>query len=378
MENTSSVCFVGKITDIKSIEGADKIEQCLISNWECVIQKGEFKEGDLVVIAITDAVIPFELAEKLNITKYLKHRKKSGQYTIKTTKLRGVYSTATIVGTAYDFVKVPSEGTDMMEVYGITKYEEPAEIIQTASGKKIRYHKNPNFHIYYKFPNAKNVPEMFDENDDVVVTRKIHGTNARYGIVKKAKLSLWDRVKKLFGNKWVGYEYVYGSHNVEKGSDSQGFYSTDIWKEVGDKWEIKKRLWEYVKCTTAYDIGKGIILYAEIYGEGVQKYYDYGIKGKNIKFFDMEWDGRYIDDQEFRVMMYHLKLNPVEELYRGKYNKELIQSLYTNKFIDEKGKVPEEGVVVKHISGDRNKVAKMVNPAYLEFQSKKEDSTDFH
>ena len=68
--------------------------------------------------------------------------------------------------------------------------------------------------------------------DLVEITRKIHGTNARYGIVKKCKLSIWDKVKRFFGDEWVEYEYVYGSHNVEKGSDSQGFYSTDVWRTI--------------------------------------------------------------------------------------------------------------------------------------------------
>ena len=64
---------------------------------------------------------------------------------------------------------------------------------------------------------------MFNEEDLVEITRKIHGTSARYGIVRKKNLSIWDKVKRFFGNEWVEYEYVYGSHNVEKGSGSQGF-----------------------------------------------------------------------------------------------------------------------------------------------------------
>jgi hypothetical protein len=70
---------------------------------------------------------------------------------------------------------------------------------------------------------------MFSEEDLVEITRKMHGTNARYGIVKKRKMSIWDKVKRFFGDEWAEYEYVYGSHNVEKGSDSQGFYGTDVW-----------------------------------------------------------------------------------------------------------------------------------------------------
>ena len=73
-----------------------------------------------------------------------------------------------------------------MSLMGIFKYEPPVKQIQLASGRKIRYQDNPNFLVYYKFPNMKNVTGMFTEEDDVQITRKIHGTNARYGIVKDA------------------------------------------------------------------------------------------------------------------------------------------------------------------------------------------------
>ncbi len=71
----------------------------------------------------------------------------------------------------------------------------------SVGGRKVKYHQNPNFHVYHKFPNLKNVPELFTEEDEVVITRKMHGTNARYGIVRKKRLSLWDRVRKFFGQQ---------------------------------------------------------------------------------------------------------------------------------------------------------------------------------
>jgi hypothetical protein len=42
----------------------------------------------------------------------------------------------------------------------------------------------------------------------------------------------------FFGDKWAGFEYVAGSHNVEKGSDSQGFYDTNVWFEIADKYRL--------------------------------------------------------------------------------------------------------------------------------------------
>lgn len=373
MENVNSVCFVAKIETISEIKDAQNIVQAIIGGWECVIAKNKYKIGDLVVIATTDAIIPFETAEKLGITNYLKNRKKTNQYTVKTTKLRGVYSTSLIV---IDNAFLP-EGTDMMRDLGIYKYEEPSVEIILNSGKRVRYHKNSNFHIYYKFPNAKNTSNIFTEDDDVVITNKIHGTNTRYGIVKKNKLSFIDKIKKWFGKRNVEYDFVYGSHNVEKGSDSQGFYSTDVWKTVGDNIEIRRRLWDWFnKVHSLNNLEEGIILYAEIYGKGIQKYYDYGYENYQIAFFDIKINSEYVSHKEFEIITDAMGLPRVPVLYEGKFNQEIIDKLQNRNIPGTK--VPEEGIVVKHISGEREKIVKYINPEYLAFQSKKEDSTDFH
>lgn len=76
MENPNSVCYVARINEIKPIPGADNIEQGVIGGWNCIIKKGDYKVGDLVVVATTDAVIPEDIAERLNITNYLRKRSK--------------------------------------------------------------------------------------------------------------------------------------------------------------------------------------------------------------------------------------------------------------------------------------------------------------
>jgi RNA ligase (TIGR02306 family) len=370
MENINSCCYVAKIDVIMKIEGADNIEQARIGGWNCIIQKNQYNVGDLVVVATTDAVIPQDLSDAMNVTNYLR---KGGR--VRTVKLRGVYSECLIIPFNY----VPTltkgvyyEGDDVMEILKIFKYEPPVKQITLSSGKKIRYHENPNFLVYYKFPNQKNVPEMFNEEDDVQITRKIHGTNARYGIVRKHKLSLWDRFKKFIrvADKWIDYEYVYGSHNVEKGSDSQGFYSTDVWREAADKYFIKSKLWHYVKLLSPEDIGSGVVLYGEVYGSGIQKGYDYGLKDIQFVIFDIMENGKYMDTLNTWLVTTDLfRLRHVDILYTGKWNKEIQDKYVFNNFI-EGTKIPHEGVVVKSITGERSKVSKIINPDYLIFAEK--------
>ena len=379
MENNNSVCYVTTINEVKAIPGADNIEVVVAGGWNCITKKGEYDVNDLVIIATTDAIIPQELSDDMGVTNYLR---KGGR--VRTVKLRGVYSECLIIPFGYaEKLTHPkakwAEGADMMDLFKIFKYEPPAVQIQLSSGRKIKYHQNPNFGVYYKFPNAKNVSGMFTEEDNVQITRKLHGTNARYGIVKKAKLSFWDKVKKFFrlADEWIDYEYVYGSHNVEKGSDSQGFYDTDVWRTVADKYDIKNRLWTYVKVHTPEIIGKGVILYGEIYGPGIQKNYDYGLKDIEFAGFDLQENGKYEGTIRAKhVIVNILSLPHVPELYLGRWNQETQDSYTFNNNI-EGTKIPHEGIVIKHVSGERNKVYKCINPDYLIY-GEKHDIGDSH
>jgi RNA ligase (TIGR02306 family) len=377
MENQNSVCYVGKVTEIKAIEGADNIELAVVGGWNAITKKGEYKVGDLVIVATTDAVIPTTLSDAMGVTSYLR---KGGR--VRTVKLRGVYSECLIIpfsvansitnaASKTMTVKVWNEGDDLMEVMNIFKYEPPAVQVQLASGRKIKYHQNPNFGVYYKFPNLKNVAGMFTEDDLVEITRKIHGTNARYGIVKKKKISIWDKVKRFFGNEWVEYEYVYGSHNVEKGSDSQGFYDTDVWRTVAEEYAIREKLWSLFKrYKDYYNIEEGIVIYGEIYGAGIQKNYDYGLKDIEFAGFDVTINGEYCDTARcVDIFYYVLNLPYVPTLYAGAWSQEIQDSFVFNNFI-EGTKVPHEGIIIKHVNGERNKVAKVINPDYLIYGEK--------
>jgi hypothetical protein len=234
--------------------------------------------------------------------------------------------------------------------------------------------------VYYKFPNIKNVTGIFTEEDTVQITRKLHGTNARYGIVKKHKLSLWDKVKKFFrlADAWIEYEFVYGSHNVEKGSDSQGFYDTDVWRTVADKYDIKNKLWDYVRTAGKLEsVDNGIVLYGEVYGPGIQKNYDYGLKEIEFAGFDIVINGAY-QSTVYTQFLYKdvLQLPHVDVLYYGPWSQE-VQDKYTFNNNIEGTKVPHEGIVIKHVSGARNKVAKVINPDYLIY-GEKHDVGDSH
>lgn len=376
MENNNSVCYVGVVTEVKAIEGADNIELGVVGGWQAIIKKGEYAVGDHVVVATTDAVIPQAISDSIGVTNYLR----KGQR-VRTVKLRGVYSECLIIS----FGMLPQmkkqfatgigyywkEGEDLMELLGIFKWEPPAVQVQLASGRKVKYHQNPNFRVYHKFPNLKNVAGMFTEEDEVEITRKLHGTNARYGIVKKKRLSIWDKVRRFFGNRLIEWEYVYGSHNVEKGSDSQGFYDTDVWRTAAEKYQIREKLWAlFTQYQDYYEITEGIVIYGEIYGAGIQKNYDYGLTDTQFAGFDVAIDGAYCHTgRSLDIFQSVLELPYVPILHGGNWSQDVQDQLVFNNFI-EGSKVPHEGIVIKAVDGNRQKVAKCINPDYLIYGEK--------
>lgn len=401
MENQNSVCFVARINEIKAIEGADNIEQAVIGGWNCIVKKGAHQVDELVVCATTDAVIPSEISDSIGVTNYLRKGNR-----VRTVKLRGVYSECLIIsldllpqmkkffskGIGYHC----EEGQDMMEHLGITKWEPPVKQIQLASGKTRKCRENLDFGVYYKFPNLKNVTGMFTEEDEVQITRKIHGTNFRAGIVRKVELSLYDRVKLFLNSKlgiggdswkWCGYEFYIGSHNVVKdiqplnssvgkGSSKSNFYPTDVWSEIAEKYSIKEKLWQEAKRQGS-DVGQGLIIYGEIYGAGIQgKGYNYGLNDIQLAVFDIKINGEYCATEVTQVITEALlELPHVEVLYEGKWNQEIQDSYIFDNFI-EGTKTPHEGIVIKHESGNRQKVAKCINPDYLIFEEKHILDTD--
>jgi hypothetical protein len=87
-------------------------------------------------------------------------------------------------------------------------------------------------------------------------------------------------------------------------------------------------------------------------------------------------DGKY---ESYPAEVTHfdvMDLPKVELLHWGHWDKEKQDSFVYDNFI-EGTKVPHEGVIVKHESGDRKKISKCINPGYL-IASEKHNYGDSH
>ena len=106
-----------RIKALAPIEGADAILKATVLGWQLVVKKNEFQIGDLVIYCEIDSLMPdrpeFE---------FLKPR----AMRIRTVRLRGQVSQ----GICFPLTLLPAgaprtEGSDVTDILGITKYEPP-------------------------------------------------------------------------------------------------------------------------------------------------------------------------------------------------------------------------------------------------------------
>jgi RNA ligase (TIGR02306 family) len=363
-----------EVTTIGSVErhpNADRLDLAGINEWRCVIGRDSYKPGDVCVYIPIDSVLPEKLEEKLfpvdSKIKLHNHR-------IKTIKIRGAISQGLVV--SLDSVglspKKYKPGDDVTTVLGVTKYEPSAPKFQSSIGRSTWRQSNPNFRKYTDIENFKNHPNVFQEGESVVCTEKIHGTNFRAGWVPYVAHTLWrkivQKVLRLFGkeHKW---EFVYGSRNVQLQDDPSKPTPDfgNVYLEMVKKYNLKNKL------------PKGVVIYGEIYGDGIQKGYAYGLRagGHDVVFFDAMFDGVYQNNPDRYLEFLGLPSVPV--VFRGPFSKEAVKKLSGGpSVLDFKTKAREGVVIHPEVESQHpmlgRKILKFINDEYL----LKADMTDFH
>ena len=119
---------IQKITNIESIEGADRIEMVNILGWQCVAKKGEFAVGDKCVYFEVDAFLPItdKRFEFLKSSSYRKNDVMGEGYRIKTQKFKGQISQGLALPlSAFPELENSEIDTDVSEIVGVVKWEMP-------------------------------------------------------------------------------------------------------------------------------------------------------------------------------------------------------------------------------------------------------------
>lgn len=137
------------IHDIQAIEGKDRIQSARVLGWTMLIEKGQFKEGDLVVYVECDSILP----EKSEF-EFLRSRCWNDCYKgfrIKTLKFN---KTLISQGICFPISILPKgnykEDQDVTNIIGIKKYETPSERAENAK-EEIKSGKIKKFFMKYSW-----------------------------------------------------------------------------------------------------------------------------------------------------------------------------------------------------------------------------------
>ena len=347
---------VCKIDTIKDHPNADKLELAYIggeNGWQSCVRIGEFKVGQKVIYIPVDSLLPMDV-EKILFGENAKITLKKSR--VRSIKIRGAISQGMIVSLeGLGLTPNLKVGKDVAEKLGIEKYTPPVKGKPSQMQAKKRRHKNPNFRKYTDINHFKYYSNALDKMV-IVVTEKIHGTNFRAGYVKFNAYNLWTKFLHRIGKRWYKwqYEFAYGSHNVQltnKGKKTKTFYSKNVYHKIADQYDLKNILED------------GEVVYAEIYGYGIQKGYVYGCGYDEHKMvvIDVMINGRYLDYLDAETFCSQRGLPTVPELYYGKYDYEVVNKLANSdhSFLYE-GTKPIEGVVIKPIIETKGYMGRMI------------------
>ena len=369
-------CFT-KILDIQPHPDKEttSLEIATVFGFEIVVRKESMKVGDTVFYIPIDSVLPEDL-ESLIFPPSSKVKLSGGR--IRQIRLRKFPSSGLLVDTKLITDYILSKGfkhtftekldEDISFIVGIKKYEPPEPKVQrpVVITSKRRLLEHPQMHSYNGLDNIK-WGDPFTIGEKVSIQLKYHGTNARFGCLKKIPRNFIEKALKFF-KLLPEYETRYGSNNVDitQKNGKAGFYNTDIYGEA------------FKACDAGSKVKPNELIFGEIIGEGIQKNYHYGHKTPHFVLFDVKvfnenggciWLNpeevqRYAEDRGFQCVM---------ELYNGPYSPEIAKALVSGSDPYYPQHKVREGIVIKSednynekfsLSGRKSR--KMINPAYLE------------
>lgn len=387
---SSLIVEVCKVDKVERHPQADKLSIAHIKGWQTVIGynpetgKNQFEEGDLCVFVPPDSILPAVLAERFNVAKYLSPVKNEDGTVVggrvRVTRLRSIPSYGLIIN-----VENPAWGLgqDLADHYGITKWEPPETC--TDGDAEREYHA---FHRYFTLENINNFPNLFIDGEEVVMTEKIHGKNARVGLIKEA-----DECGDM---QWT---FMAGSHDVRR-KEYQTQKKRKIDPATGEEveYDVTKRsqFWEIFDIAGIKDLlidmcdaTHNVVVFGELYGSGVQDL-AYGCANGEWDFrvFDITINGKYVDFDVIKMYCDKHNVKMVPTIYRGPFSNEKVQECVggftTMCDPDKAGKFKErEGIVIKTVKErcDANQkkffdraALKAINFKYLE----RKNGTEFH
>lgn len=346
---------VRKITDIKPIEGADRIEQVLVDGWVVVAQKGIHQVGNDILYFEIDSFLPdsdkrFESFMKFGTRTFngnLGHK-------VKTIRLKGVYSQGVIMPLS-EFPEIvnPEYDVDYSEVIGIVKWEKP-EVNGYAGDSK------GNFPWFLRKSDQERIQNVYGRLSQSNYNSKFVGTLKMDG----SSITVFYVDGEKYNNQGCGY----CSRNQELKLPDMLDTEFDI-NSQGKFFQGAIHSNLFVKVTELYKkFGSYYAIQGELVGAGIQgnfeKFDTYQVFAYNI--FDIEKQ-EYVDYNTFQQMAEAVDLQICPVIYEEQY---ILQESLEDILVMANGEGLKasyrEGVVWKQVDGQIQ--FKAISNKYLEKQ----------
>ena len=282
MENSiRKLASIQIISDLKPIEGKDKIVLATVLGWHVIVKKDEFKIGDKCIYVEIDSLLDPNNPD----FEFLRSKK----FRIKTMKLGNVYSQ----GIVFPMSILPknkeySVGDDVTDILKIKKYDPQAEEEEKLNVSTKPVKKYPQFLMRWAwfrklvlptkrqqrgFPmqisrcdetRIQTIPEVLKNKEPVIVSEKVDGTNVSMLLIK---------TKTWYGK--TKYEFIVCSRNLR------------LWTPDGSHyWEIARKY--NVEAILKQMIGDNewVAIQGEIYGASIQGN-PYKMNGRELRVFNL-------------------------------------------------------------------------------------------
>ena len=322
---------VCEVLAIDKHPSADRLSIAKVKGWNTCIsfdpdtQKSVFEVGEKCVFFPPDSVLPIALAHapdddepgRLGVKNYcspvfdkISDPHKFIGYKVRAARLRGQSSFGFIMKIDPSKGDDPNweVGTNVKEHLGVIKWEPPIESLpDDAEMPHVAFHKYTDIELYGNFP------ELIEDGEEVVITEKIHGTNARSGLIVD--------IDEDGNENWV---LMAGAHNYRvKEFDDDGNRNL-YWLSMTP---FMRDMLEYLRDEFPWTEKKSsIIVFSEIYGSGVQDM-AYGLQNgdKSFRVYDIAINGAYFDNVTKHMVCQMFGIKMVPHLYQGPFSPDLLE-----------------------------------------------------
>lgn len=401
-------CTVVKIGELHPIPNADNLMRTVLFGNNLIVSK-TVKEGDVMLYFVAGTQLSEDLCyhnnlyddSAMNSDTTEKGYISTKRRLVKALKLRGVISDGMLLPlTALDYLeqgyfdseRVLKVGDTFTHIGGVEvckKYVVPVKQSGTPGQKQPKQNKmkdlliDNQFRFHTDTAHFARSLDKFTVDSEIIITRKYHGSSLilNHGLINK-KLNWFERLINRFvklPQSEYGFVYSSGkpksrmpkgikSEGIKWESPTQSFYSSDIWEKAYQLHKDK--------------VEKGITLYGEIVGEGIQgTEYTYGFK---YEIFIYRITQTNVDGNVYELSWEALKaycekygLKYVDEYYVGKVSNIVgkngttedlltrLQEAYLDKSYPD-CKV-DEGICIRLRSNDE--IFKLKSPKFLAGES---------